>query len=58
MCAFEHSAVVPDIVTMSTALGGRYHNVSRFIPPLVITRQPALTGTEIFMDAVPEVARQ
>jgi diaminobutyrate-2-oxoglutarate transaminase len=38
-------------------LGGHYHNVARFIPPLVITRQLALRGTEIFMDSVADVER-
>lgn len=38
-------------------LGGHYHNVVRFIPPLVITRHLAMKGTEIFMDSVADVER-
>jgi diaminobutyrate-2-oxoglutarate transaminase len=38
-------------------VGGHYANVARFIPPLVITRELALKGAEIFMDSVADVER-
>ncbi|HNS50909.1 MAG TPA: aspartate aminotransferase family protein [Anaerolineae bacterium] len=36
-------------------IGGHYFNVARFLPPLVITKDLALKGIEIFADAVREV---
>lgn len=36
-------------------VGGHYSNVARFLPPLVLTRELAMKGTEIFMDCVNEV---
>ena len=36
-------------------IGGHYSNVARFLPPLVLTRDLAMKGTEIFMDCVKEV---
>jgi diaminobutyrate-2-oxoglutarate transaminase len=33
-------------------IGGHYDNVARFLPPLVLTRDLAETGLEIFADAV------
>lgn len=33
-------------------LGGHYDNVARFLPPLVITRDLAVKGLEIFAEAV------
>ncbi len=37
-------------------VGGHYDNVARFLPPLVITRDLAGKGLEIFADAVREAA--
>jgi 4-aminobutyrate aminotransferase-like enzyme len=37
-------------------IGGRYDNVVRFLPPLVLTRDLALKGIEIFADAVKSAA--
>jgi diaminobutyrate-2-oxoglutarate transaminase len=36
-------------------IGGHYSNVARFLPPLVLTRELAMKGTEIFMDCVKDV---
>jgi diaminobutyrate-2-oxoglutarate transaminase len=36
-------------------IGGHYSNVARFLPPLVLTRELGMKGTEIFMDCVKEV---
>ncbi len=33
-------------------VGGHYGNVARFLPPLTITRELMLTGTEIFVESV------
>ena len=33
-------------------IGGHYDNVARFLPPLILTRDMALKGIEIFQDAV------
>jgi diaminobutyrate-2-oxoglutarate transaminase len=33
-------------------VGGHFGNVARFLPPLVITRELQLAGTEIFVEAV------
>lgn len=33
-------------------VGGHHHNVARFLPPLVLTRQLLLRGVEIFLDAL------
>ena len=38
-------------------IGGHYNNVARFLPPLVVTQELALKGTEVFEDAVREVER-
>lgn len=36
-------------------IGGHYSNVARFLPPLVVTRELAMKGTEIFIECVKEV---
>jgi diaminobutyrate-2-oxoglutarate transaminase len=36
-------------------VGGHYHNVARFLPPLVLTREMLLTGLEIFLSALREL---
>ena len=36
-------------------IGGHYSNVARLLPPLVVTRDLAMKGTEIFMDSVKDV---
>jgi diaminobutyrate-2-oxoglutarate transaminase len=36
-------------------IGGHYNNVGRFLPPLVLTRELAQRGVEIFMDSVKSV---
>ncbi len=38
-------------------VGGRYANVARFLPPLVITRELLVKGIEIFVDALRESER-
>ena len=38
-------------------IGGHYDNVARFLPPLVVTRDLAAKGLEIFSDAVREAAK-
>jgi diaminobutyrate-2-oxoglutarate transaminase len=38
-------------------VGGHYDNVARFLPPLVLTRELAMKGIEIFEDALKTVAR-
>ena len=38
-------------------VGGRYANVARFLPPLVITRELLVRGIEIFADALRESER-
>ncbi|MFB3855286.1 MAG: aspartate aminotransferase family protein [Vicinamibacterales bacterium] len=38
-------------------IGGHYSNVARFLPPLVITRELALRGVDVFAEAVREVER-
>jgi diaminobutyrate-2-oxoglutarate transaminase len=35
-------------------IGGHYDNVARFLPPLVITRELAMKGLEIFADSLKE----
>ena len=37
-------------------VGGHYDNVARFLPPLVVTRDLAAKGLEIFADAIREAA--
>jgi len=39
-------------------IGGHYPNVARHLPPLVITRELALKGVEVFMESVREVAKK
>jgi len=39
-------------------IGGHYDNVVRFLPPLVLTRDLALKGIEIFENALSSVLRQ
>lgn len=39
-------------------IGGHYHNVARFLPPLVLTEELALKGMEIFEAAVGQVERE
>ena len=39
-------------------IGGHYNHVARFLPPLVLTQELALKGTEIFEDAVREVEKE
>ncbi len=39
-------------------IGGRYDNVVRFLPPLILTRELAIKGIEIFEDAVKSVASE
>jgi len=39
-------------------IGGHYDNVVRFLPPLVLTREMALKGVEIFEDALSSALRQ
>jgi len=36
-------------------VGGHYHNVARFLPPLVLTQELARKGLEIFKGAVQEI---
>lgn len=36
-------------------IGGHYFNVARFLPPLVVTKELALKGVEIFADSVREI---
>jgi len=38
-------------------IGGRYFNVVRFLPPLVLTEELAKKGLEIVADSVKEVER-
>jgi len=38
-------------------IGGHYHNVARFLPPLVLTEELAEKGLTIFIDSVQEVER-
>jgi diaminobutyrate-2-oxoglutarate transaminase len=38
-----------------TEVGGHYRNVIRFLPPLVLTKELAETGLDIFAEAVKEV---
>lgn len=38
-----------------TETGGHYYNVIRFLPPLVLTKELAETGIDIFAEAVKEV---
>jgi 4-aminobutyrate aminotransferase-like enzyme len=38
-------------------VGGRYGNVARFLPSLVITRELLVRGIEIFVDALAESER-
>ena len=38
-----------------TEIGGHYNNVARFLPPLIITKELAGTGVEIFKEAVQKV---
>lgn len=38
-------------------IGGHYFNVARFLPPLVATSELALTGVELFIEAVKEVEK-
>jgi diaminobutyrate-2-oxoglutarate transaminase len=37
-------------------IGGHYNNVARFLPPLIITKELALKGIEIFEEAVKKTA--
>jgi len=39
-------------------VGGHYSNVVRFLPPLVVTKELAQKGVQIFIDSVEEVAAQ
>lgn len=36
-------------------IGGHYFNVARFLPPLIITKDLALKGVEVFADSVREI---
>ncbi len=38
-------------------IGGHYSNVVRFLPPLILTEEMAMTGIEIFAEAVKEVEK-
>ena len=38
-------------------LGGHYNNVARFLPPLIITKELADIGVEIFEDALNKVEK-
>ncbi len=38
-------------------IGGHYHNVARILPPLVLTKELAEKGLEIFQDAIKAVER-
>jgi len=40
-----------------TEVGGHYHNVARFLPPLILTRELAEKGVSIFIDSVKDVER-
>jgi diaminobutyrate-2-oxoglutarate transaminase len=39
-------------------VGGHYDNVARFLPPLVVTRDLAAKGLEIFADAVQKAGEE
>ncbi|MBN1315312.1 MAG: aspartate aminotransferase family protein [Anaerolineales bacterium] len=38
-------------------IGGQYHNVARFLPPLVLTEELAKKGIEIVKDSIKEIER-
>ncbi|MBU7043175.1 MAG: aminotransferase class III-fold pyridoxal phosphate-dependent enzyme [Theionarchaea archaeon] len=38
-------------------IGGHYNNVARFLPPLILTRELAETGMDIFQESIHEVEK-
>lgn len=60
MFSFEHSGVVPDIITMSKGLGGvgfPDNNAARFLPLLVLTDVLAKKDTDIFIQSVNDIGK-
>jgi 4-aminobutyrate aminotransferase-like enzyme len=57
MIAVQQSPLVLLLSTGILLYGGHYNNVIRFLPPLVLTEEPADKGLNAFEEAVREQER-